>query len=403
MPKVNPDILLWARDTAGLKEEAAAKKLGLRDTKGVSAIEKLAALESGKVSPTRAMLVKMSKQYRRPLLTFYLSKEPCLGDRGQDYRTLPETVEITHQALVDVVIRDIRARQALVRSVLEDEDEAETLPFIGSLKMKQGESAAISSLKKHLNWDLNEYRNHITIERAFAFLRGQAEEAGVFVLLVDNLGSHHTTIDVEAFRGFALADDVAPFIAINANDSKGAWCFTLVHELVHLWLGATGVSGNYGDQEIEKFCNDVASEFLLPMREIRELGINNRTAFLEAKDIIKQFGQSRNVSNTMVAYKLSRINLITYARFLELKVSFRADWLKYKNAQRLKAKETEGGPTYYVTKKHRVGNGLINLVSRMMYGGAITTTKAGKVLGVRPQNVQGVLENSSPFTTRNIV
>ena len=140
----------------------------------------------------------------------------------------------------------------MVRSVLEDEDEAEILPFVGSLTMKQGESAALSSLKKHLNFDLNAYGNQPTIERAFAFLRGQAEEAGVFVLLVDNLGSHHTTIAVEAFRGFALADDIAPFTAINANDSKGAWCFTLVHELVHLWLGETGVSGPYGDQKIEK-------------------------------------------------------------------------------------------------------------------------------------------------------
>ena len=402
MPKVNPNILKWARDTARLTEEVAAKKLAIKDTKGVTAIEKLAALESGEVAPTRAMLVRMSKQYRRPLLTFYLSKEPRLGDRGQDYRTLPETVEITHEALVDVVIRDIRARQALVRSVLEDEDEAEKLPFIGSLKIKQGESAAISSLKKHLNWDLNEYGNQPTIERAFAFLRGQAEEAGVFVLLVDNLGSHHTTIDVEAFRGFALADDIAPFIAINANDSKGAWCFTLVHELVHLWLGETGVSGSYGDQKIEKFCNDVASEFLLPTREIMELEINKQTDFLEAKDIIEHFTKSRNVSNTMVAYKLCRTNLITYTRFKELKVSFREDWLKFKRVKRLKAKETEGGPTYYVTKKHRVGNGLINLVSRMMYGGAITTTKAGKVLGVKPQNVLGVLENTTPFIARTM-
>ncbi len=104
--------------------------------------------------------------------------------------------------MVDVVIRDIRARQALVRSVLEDEDEAEKLPFVGSVNMNQGESADITSLKKYLNWDLDEYGNQPTIEKAFAFLRGQAEEAGIFVLLVDNLGSHHTTIDEEAFRGF---------------------------------------------------------------------------------------------------------------------------------------------------------------------------------------------------------
>ncbi|MEO8326918.1 MAG: XRE family transcriptional regulator [Nitrospirota bacterium] len=406
MPRVNHNILKWARTTAGLDEEQAAKKLGMKDTKMARAIEKLTALENGDVFPTRSQLVKMSKHYRRPLLTFYLSDLPRIGNRGQDYRTLPETVEITQEALVDVVIRDIRARQALVRSVLEDEDEATKLPFISSLQMADGVDAAINSLQKYLEWNLSEYRNQPDIDKAFAFLRGQAEVAGVFVLLIDNLGSHHTTIDVEAFRGFALADDVAPFIAVNANDSKGAWCFTLVHELAHLLLGATGVSsnsGNYGEQEIEKFCNDVASEFLVPMEEIQQLGLTNKTDFHTAKGLIKQFALRCKVSNTMIAYKLCRANFITYDRFKEFKTAFRAEYLKWKTAQKLKGKEKGGGPNYYVTKKHRVGNGLINLVARMMQGGAITTTKAGRVLGVRPQNVPGVIENSRPQVLQNFV
>lgn len=406
MPKVNHEILKWARTTAGLDEEQAAKKLDMRDTKNASAVEKLTALETGDVPPTRAQLVKMSKQYRRPLLTFYLSGLPRIGNRGQDYRTLPDTVEITQEALVDAVIRDIRARQALVRSVLEDEDEATKLPFISSLQMSDGVDTAISSLKKHLKWNLNEYRNQPDIDKAFAFLRGKAEEAGVFVLMIDNLGSYHTTIDVEAFRGFALADDAAPFIAINVNDTKGAWCFTLLHELVHIWLGATGVSGNsgnYGEQKIEKFCNDAASEFLVPMKEIQQLEITNKTDFHTAKELIKQFALRCKVSNTMVAYKLCRANFITFDRYKEFKASFRADYLKWKTTQKLKTKKKEGGPSYYVTKKHRVGNGLINLVARMMQGGAITTTKAGRVLGVRPQNVPGVIDNSRPQVLQNFL
>ena len=100
-----------------------------------------------------------------------------------------------------------------------------------------------------------------------------------------------------------------------------------------------------------------------------------------AKDIIKHFALDCKVSPTMVAYKLCRADLITYKRYLEFKISFREDYQKHKAAQKLQAKETEGGPSYYVTRKHRVGNGLINLVARMRYGGAITTTKAGRVLG----------------------
>ncbi len=403
MPRINHEILRWARETAHLSKEDAAKKLGIKDSQRTSAVEKLSSLEKGDVPPTRPTLVKMAKHYRRPLLTFYLSEVPRKGNRGQDFRTIPEAVEDSQKAWVDVVIRDIRTRQSLVRSILEDEDEAIRLPFINSLEMSEGVNVAVASIKQHLGWDLNEYRDHPNIEKAFAFLRGKTEDVGVYVILVDNLGNHLTTIDPEAFRGFALADDFAPFIAINANDSKGAWIFTLVHEFVHLLLGATGVSGSsYQDQGIEKFCNDAASEFLVPMREIRELPINNRTDFQEAKDIIKQFALSSKVSNTMVAYKLCRADFITFEKFLKFKASFKEDWEKFKNQERLKAKEKGVKGLYYPTKKQRVGPTLINLISRMMYEGAITTTKAGKVLGVKAQNVQGVIENNSSNVLRNM-
>ena len=89
MPKVKPEILSWARETAGLTLEEAVGKLKIHDAHGVAAEERLTALESGETEPTRQMLVKMAKQYRRPLVTFYLSTPPAKGDRGADFRTLP--------------------------------------------------------------------------------------------------------------------------------------------------------------------------------------------------------------------------------------------------------------------------------------------------------------------------
>ena len=55
MPNVNPEILLWARETAGLTPENAGAKLGIRDARGVSALDRLAALEAGDAAPTRPM------------------------------------------------------------------------------------------------------------------------------------------------------------------------------------------------------------------------------------------------------------------------------------------------------------------------------------------------------------
>ncbi|MBK8822349.1 MAG: hypothetical protein IPN58_06970 [Anaerolineales bacterium] len=89
-------------------------------------------------------------------------------------------------------------------------------------------------------------------DKAFALLRSRIETAGVFVLLIGSLGSHHTAIELEIFRGFALADEFVSFIILNDHYSHAAWSFTLLHELTHILLGQSGISGNRAEQEQEK-------------------------------------------------------------------------------------------------------------------------------------------------------
>lgn len=396
MPNVNPSILRWARETAGLTPEEAVQKLDINDARGVAASDRLVALESGDEQPTRAMLVKMAKQYRRPLLTFYLRDIPSRGDRGEDFRTLPEPVGQTEAGLVDAVVRDIRARQALVRSSLEAAGEAQRLDFIGSMTRGDGVAAVVNSIEQTLRFDRDAFRGKAQLQGSFAYLRALTEAVGIFVILVDNLGSWHTTISVETFRGFALADDVAPFVAVNANDSPGAWSFTLVHELAHLWIGATGVSGGTAERAIEKFCNDVAGEFLLPRNEIVGLEINEETPLASAMERINEFAQARNISSTMVAYKLHRAGAFSFERFQQFKAAYRRAFLARKAAEKEKSAEKEGGPTYHVVRKHRVGTTLIRFVERMMHDGNLSTTKAGKVLGVGAHNVHALLEQGRP-------
>src|SRR5438094_273095 len=91
MGTIRPEILTWARETAGLSLEDAARSIGLKEARGQKAAERLAALETGAEEPPRSLLVKMAQAYRRPLLVFYLREPPKTGDRGQDFRTLPGT------------------------------------------------------------------------------------------------------------------------------------------------------------------------------------------------------------------------------------------------------------------------------------------------------------------------
>ena len=58
MPAVNPEILVWARATAGLTLQEAAARVRIRDARGVAAVDRLAALERGDDEPTRPILVR---------------------------------------------------------------------------------------------------------------------------------------------------------------------------------------------------------------------------------------------------------------------------------------------------------------------------------------------------------
>lgn len=398
MPAVNPEILRWARETAGLTLEEAAEKLALGEARGVPGNERLATYEVGEVSPSRPLLLKMSKQYRRPLLAFYMSSVPHAAERGEDFRTLPPEHSRSQDALVDALIRDVRARQEMVRSLLEDEEEAVPLPFVGSMSMRDGVEAVLRSLRETLDLDLDQYRGRNGSNNShsgFAYLREQAERVGVYVLLIGNLGSHHTSLDVEVFRGFALADKVAPFVVINDQDSEKAWAFTLLHELCHIWLGQTGVSGTSAANAVEQFCNDVAGRFFLPREEVEALAYLRGQSFEVAAAAINDFAEQRNISRSMVAYKLYREEIIDRDMWSRLSGFYRAQWRQARADQRERNRDREGGPNYYVVRRHRVGGALLNLTRRMLAGQVLSPSKAAKLLGVKPSSVYSMVSSGA--------
>lgn len=386
---VSPTVLRWARETAGLTIEEAARKLQVNGARGVSAADRLAAYEDGNIRPNRSLLLRMTKQYRRPLIAFYLATPPPKASRGEDFRRLPANYTGADDAVVDALVRDVRARQSIVRAALEDEQGTTALPFIASMRIEKGVERVVASIKQRLAFDLNVFRSAGTITEAFAYLRAQAEAVGIFVLIVSDLGSHHTRLSVEAFRGFALADPVAPFVIVNDQDARAAWAFTLLHEIVHLWLGQTGISGAIADTLIEKFCNDVAGTLLLPANELAALDVSDTTAFEDTVAHIEAFATARKISRSMVAYKLFRAGLINQDTWSQLQVKFRQQWYDYQQQPR---DDDDGGPSYYIVKRYRSGKALIDLVSRLVESGNLTPTKAGKVLGIKPSNVYQLLQ-----------
>lgn len=395
MAAVNPANLIWARETAGLSLEEAAKKLNLGDTKKHTAIEKLELLESGEEAPSRAQLSKMSEKYRQPLLAFYLNQPPRKGDRGQDFRTLPQPIDPKHNAYLDILLRNLLAAQSLARDLLEEE-EARPLPFINSANMSMGYEQVAQDIAATLQFDLKQFRKKKTYRAAFDYLRDRIESTGIFLLLISDLGSYHTAIPVEVFRGFAIADPIAPFIVINKEDARSAWSFTALHELAHLWLGASGVSDVWGELEIEKFCNQVAAALLLQRHELNRIAPLQNAKFEDAVSVISDFAEERNISRAMVAYNLRLDNKISWTRWQELQDRYAKERIE----QNTREKDRKGGPNPNVIHRSSLGKPLINLARRSMDAGMLTPSKAGIILGVKPRRVEAIL-NPAPAGKRS--
>jgi len=391
---VNPEVLTWARKTAGFTADEAARALGFNDTRDRSAAERLMALENGEEEPSRSVLVRMSKAYRRALLVFYLSEPPRTGDRGQDFRTVPGGAPPLYNPLLDALIRDIRGRQTTVRGLLE-ETEPQPVNFIGSASVNDPTVDLANRIRERLGFSLDRFRRQATVELAFSYLRETIEAAGVYVLLLGNLGSHHTNISVDVFRGFAIADPIAPFIVINDQDARPAWSFTALHEMAHLWLGATGLSGASIEARIERYCNDVAGEILLPTAEIQTLAYLRRAPIAEVIEAVSPFANARKISRAMVAYKLLRASAISEPTWRQVADHLRHEWLASRRRQEEEGDSSDsGGPSYYVVKRHRLGNALLDVIRRSLGEGIITYTKAAQVLGVKPRNVDPLVHGT---------
>ena len=412
MPAVSPHILRWARETAGMTLAEAAPK--------VQIVEKnLAAFEAGESVPSRAMLARMAKQYRRPLLVFYLDKPPRTSDYGTDFRGRSHTRTRREDALLSALLRNIKARQQMVRAILEEEESP--LPFVGWLtritslptdtNLLEREiqnihgadftfliDKALEGLGSVLGNDTTNaaYWGQPDTRTAFNFLRNGAEAAGVFVLLQDNLGSHKSRLPSTLFRAFVISDDLAPFVVINSGDIFPAKSFSLLHELVHLLLGQTGVSDSEVARPIETFCDQVAAEWLLPSNALRILNVDHGTGYTELIDVIMACARKHNLGHTMIATRLLQQEMITDDIYVALREHYTRMWQKEQKRKIEEQQSRDGKPIMsYALRRQRLGANTIQFAKNMVASGELTVTKAATILGVKPNQVFKLLYGSS--------
>ena len=90
--------------------------------------------------------------------------------------------------------------------------------------------------------------------------------------------------------------------------------------------------------DVERFCNDVAGEFLLPLSELDRLAVANIRDVQEASKKISRFADERNVSRTMVAYRAYRSGLINQDFYDQFRDIYFQEW--HEQRERARAEGT---------------------------------------------------------------
>lgn len=358
-------VLRWAAARARLSDEKLSQKFG-----------KWAAWLAGEAQPTFRQLEDFARLTHTAIGYFFLPEPPALDLPVPDFRTFGDAALAQPSTELLDVIYLCQQRQDWYREYARLHG-LPALAFIGSARVDESPVRVAARMREVLKLSTEERRALAGWGDALRQLIAKAEDAGALVMASSIVGSNsHRKLDVEEFRGFALADNLAPVVFLNGADSKAAQMFTLAHELAHLWAGASGVSdvqvGRVPEQGMERWCNQVAAELLVPMEVFRAQYRPHEPVPAAIQRLAREFKVS-----TLVA-----LRRLIDAGYLDQN----ALWRHYRDEQQrlrqLERRETGGGD-FYRTLGARTSKRFARAIVSSALEGQASFTEAFRMLGIR--------------------
>jgi Zn-dependent peptidase ImmA (M78 family)/transcriptional regulator with XRE-family HTH domain len=369
---VNPDVLRWARETAGWNIEEVARRMG-------KSADMVLSWESGERSPTYLQLDKLAYEiYKRPIALFFFPEPPKEETPKQSFRTLPEHEISRMGRRLRYLIRQARVMQINLAELNDDVNPASRqilhdLSFNPSVDVHE----MAANVRKYLDIDLFAQKVWKNTDEAFKAWRNTFEKHGVFVF--------KEAFRDDAFSGFCLYDDQFPVIYINNSKPYARQIFTLFHELAHLLLGTGGVDTRLDDyiylltgddRKIEILCNQFTGSFLVPDhdfdRQISKLAVND--------EVVERLAGQYQVSREVILRKFLDRNSIDQSYYEE----------KVKQWARRAGKKSSFGGDYYRTKGAYLGDHYLEMAFGRYYQKRISIEQLANYLGVKVKYVVGV-------------
>jgi len=332
---IQPNMFRWACERSGISDETL-----------ISRFPKLELWTQGAAKPTLKQLENFAKATHTPIGYLFLPEPPVERMPIPDFRTI-DTRQL-HRLSPDLLdtVYICQQRQEWYRDFARSSGN-EPLSFVGSVDVTSDVVATAENIRHTLGFDLEERRQMPTWSDALRRFIEQADARGVLVMVSGIVGSNtHRKLDPQEFRGFALADNLAPLVFINGSDTKAAQIFTIAHELAHIWLGQSAVSDTQAVQTpehmVEQWCNQVAAELLVPLSVIRDEYRSHSPLHEEMNRLARRF----KVSTLVILRRIHDVGGITQQQL----------WQAYREElERLKNIVAAGsGGNFYLTQAVRV-------------------------------------------------
>jgi Zn-dependent peptidase ImmA (M78 family)/DNA-binding XRE family transcriptional regulator len=288
----NPALLVWARESASLTQEAIAKKIGVK-------VDRIRGWENGQDHPSIAQLRNFAAATKRPLAVFYLAEPPLTFDALHDFRAVATSA--VRAATTPGLAFEIRKAYDRREWALELMTDLQLTPpnFEVRLGLRDDPEVAAGKIRAALGVRIEEQSRWRVDNEAFREWRGLLERAGILTFQATNL-------ELDEARGFSISLKPLPVVVANIKDAYRGRIFTLLHEVTHIALNEGGICDLDDNQrrnvnaQIEAFCNRVAGAILFPKHDLLATNEvrNHRAADMDWSDgeiqsLSRKFGGSR--------------------------------------------------------------------------------------------------------------
>jgi Zn-dependent peptidase ImmA (M78 family) len=370
----NPAMLRWAREWRGRSPEEAGRKVN-------KAANDILAWERGDKRPTVKQARTLADFYERPFVEFFLSDPPDLPPLAEvpDFRLYKDpnhSADERELGLIQAWAEEQRLNALDLLSMIGEPPPS----FPDELRFTTHDRADHAAAKARA-------RLAFPIEEQMA-LRAKGPEALPPVLrrkmeAVGVLTLKRTDLAKFGARGMCLALFPLPVVMF-ASEAPAAQAFTLGHELGHVLLRQSAISGAVPKRggpaavrAVEEWCDRFAAAFLIPEAALflvkpRPDHPSDTISDEDLAVLAKRFGVSRHA----MLVRLTHLGYVSSSYYWDVK---RPEFVAEEREH-----QSFGRATYYGSRyRNQKGDFYTALVLDALSSGAITNHNAAEFMGIK--------------------